>query len=151
LLALCILGCRPRYCEPEDKPDAPTQAEKKDKQPLTPYPDEFFNSSLVQILANRDKYDGKVVQVEGFLHVRFEDKAIYLSKESADYGMTRNGFWVTFDKKAVPYEGEVGPKQFDKKYVLIEGRFNKKSRGHLGLFQGAIENVDRVLELDREK
>lgn len=85
------------------------------------------------------------MQVKGYLHVRFEGTAIYLSKADADHLITSNGFWVTFDeKKAISAES----KKFDEKYVLMEGTFNKDNLGHLGLWQGAIEKVDRIVELD---
>ena len=113
------------------------------------YPNEDYNASIVQILAHRDRYHGKKVQIEGYLHVRFEGTAIYLSKEDADYLMTRNGLWVSFDKRAVPYEGIVGPTQFDRKYVLIEGTFDKNDMGHKSSWQGAIENVTRIYELTK--
>ena len=110
------------------------------------FPNEDFNASIVQLLAHRDKYHGKRVQVSGYLHVRFEDSAIYLSKEDAEYGMTKNGFWVLFDKSAVPLDRAIGPTQFDGKYVLVEGEFNKNSLGHLSAWQGTIEGINRVLE-----
>ncbi len=113
------------------------------------YPNEEFNASIVQILAHRDKYHGKKVRIEGYLHVEFEGTAIYLSKEDAEYGMTRNGFCVSFDKESVPYEGIVGPVQFDRKYVLIEGTFNKNNMGHMSSWQGAIQGVNRIMELER--
>ena len=118
---------------------------------LTKYPNEEFNASIVQILSHRDRYHGKRVQIEGYLLVRFEGTSIYLSKEDAVYGMTRNGFWVSFDKRAVPYDGIAGPVQFHRKYVLIEGTFDKDNMGHMSLWQGAIENVDRVLELTKNE
>jgi hypothetical protein len=118
---------------------------------LRQFPNEEFNASIVQVLAHRDKYHGKRVQLAGYLHVRFERTAIYLSKEDAEFGMTRNGFWVTFDKKAVPHDNVAGPVQFDGKYVLIEGSFNKNSMGHMSAWQGTIERVDQIMELRRNE
>jgi len=68
--------------------------------------------------------------------------AIYLSKEDADYGITENGFWVTLNKKF---------KQYDRKYVLIEGTFDKDDRGHFSAYQGTIENITRVVELTKDE
>jgi hypothetical protein len=115
----------------------------------TQYPNEEYNASIVQILAHRDRYHGKEVQVKGYLRVEFEGTAIYLSKEDADYGMTRNGFWVSFDKRTVPYKGLAGPVQFNRKYVLIEGTFDKDLMGHWSAWQGTIKNVSRVMELSK--
>ncbi|MGA2066188.1 MAG: hypothetical protein ABSG86_14530 [Thermoguttaceae bacterium] len=118
---------------------------------LKRYPNEEYQASIVQILAHRDRYHGKKVQIQGYLTVRFEDTAIYLSKDDADYGMTRNGFWVTFDGRAVPYKGLAGPTEYDGKYVLIEGTFDKDLMGHFSAWQGTIKNVTRAVELDRRK
>jgi hypothetical protein len=116
------------------------------------YPNEEYQASIVQILAHRDRYDGKEVQIEGFLEVEFEGTAIYLSKDDADYGITRNGFWVTFDGRAVPYKkGSNGPTQYHRKYVLIEGTFDKDLMGHCSLWQGTIKNVNRIVELTKHK
>src|SRR5262245_45813569 len=82
-----------------------------------------------------------------YAHVRFENVALYLSKEAADHSMSSNGFFIEFDKNAVPYEGSIGPKEFNNKFVLIEGTFNKIKRGHHSAYQGTIEKIDRIYEL----
>ncbi len=161
LVMTCIAGCGgqevpssdaqsaelangPAAVAPEKTPPAQPTVEN-----LKRYPNENYNASIVQILAHRDRYHGNEVQIKGYLLVRFEGTAIYLSKEDADYGMTRNGFWVDFNKRAVPYEGIVGPTQYDRKYVLIEGTFDKDRMGHMSAYQGTIKNVTRVYELTK--
>jgi hypothetical protein len=62
--------------------------------------------------------------------------------------MTSNGFWVDFDEQSIP---EDSAEQYDRMYVMIEGRFNKNRRGHMSSWQGAIENVDRALEKTRSE
>jgi hypothetical protein len=107
---------------------------------LPKQPNEVNHPSIVQVLAHRERYHGKEVQIKGYLRVEFEGTAIYLSKEDADYGMTRNGFWVDLSKRAAMY---------DRKYVLIEGTFDKDSLGHGSLWQGTITNVSRIVELTK--
>lgn len=133
--------------EPETNPFAPgpgrqekTEGPRVTTEDLTKYPNEEYHASIVQVLAHRDRYHGKEVQVMGYLRVQFEGTAIYLSKEDADYGITRNGFWVTLGK---------GSAKHDQKYVLIEGTFDKDEMGHLSLWQGTIKNVTRVVELTK--
>jgi len=106
-----------------------------------------FSPSFAQLLVNPDRYHGKKIRIEGFLHVEFEGNGIYASKDHADRLISREGFWVDFDKQAVPFDGIVGPKEFDRKWVLIEGTFNKNNRGHMGAWSGAIEKIDRVYTL----
>jgi len=109
------------------------------------YPNNEFNTSIIHILAHPDRYHRKPVQVEGFLRIEFEGSAIYLCREHARHGLTLNGLWVSFDRAAVPYEGPSGPVEYDRKYVLIEGTFDKDNRGHWSAWQGAIENVHRII------
>jgi hypothetical protein len=150
---------RPAHKAQEEDPFAPDNVvvPKKTELPeLTientkSYPNEECQASIVQILAHRDRYHGKHVQIDGYLLVRPEATALYLCKEHADYLMTRNGLWVTFDKRAVPYQGVVGPTRYDRTYVLIEGTFDKNSLGHMGAYQGTIANVTRVVELTKRK
>lgn len=104
------------------------------------YPNEECQASIVQILAHRNRYHDKQVQIMGYLRVQFEGTAIYLSKEDADYGITRNGFWIDLSKDAVKY---------DRKYVLVEGTFDKNSLGHMSLWQGTITRITRIVELNK--
>jgi hypothetical protein len=126
LLPICLLGCG-RGVQVADEPS---------------------HVSIVQLLANPDRYDGKKIQVDGFLCVQFENQAIYLSGEDAEFGMTSNGFWVAFNGTAILRDEAAA---HDRKHVFIEGRFNKNERGHLGLWQGAVEGVDRVVELEKRR
>ena len=120
------------------------------QEKLQAYPTEDFQASIVQLLAHRDRYHGKKVQIIGFLHVRFEDSAIYLSKDDGDHGITINGFWVSFDKASIPFEGAIGPSEFGRRYVVIEGTFNAQRRGHHSAWQGSMEKITRVVEVKKE-
>ncbi len=55
-----------------------------------------FNISLIRLIATPERYDGKVIQVEGFLNLEFEGNAIYLHKEDYENSLCKNGFWVDF-------------------------------------------------------
>jgi hypothetical protein len=157
-------GARARAADPDDieigLPGSPRAAPSVDNERAQPTelttentkssPCEEYQASIVQILAHRDRYHGKEVQVKGFLEVEFEGTGIYLSKDDADYHITRNGFCVTFNGRAVPYKkGSDGPTQYHRKYVLIEGTFDKDLMGHNSAWQGAIKNVTRIVELTK--
>jgi hypothetical protein len=100
-----------------------------------------FDISLIKLIANPEKYDGKLVQVRGYLNLEFEGNAIYLHKEDYSKSLTDNGFWVNFSK-------EISEKKnindYSKKYVIIVGTFDMKSLGHMGLFGGTIKNITRL-------
>jgi hypothetical protein len=101
---------------------------------------EEFDVSLVKLIANPEKYDGKTIQIIGYLNLEFEGNAVYLHKEDYEHGLTRNGFWVNFSGPIK--EGKsLGS---SKKYVIIVGKFDMKSHGHGSLFGGTIKDISRL-------
>jgi hypothetical protein len=109
--------------------------------------------SFVSVLANPEKYDGKQISLTGFLHVQFEDSALYLSKDDADYLNLMNAVWITYSKSPrrewrCPQNEPVGLSidYFNGKYVTVSGTFNMKERGHLGAFAGTLEDVTWLIE-----
>jgi hypothetical protein len=104
--------------------NASTNAE----QPIT--------ASIVQLIANPKEYDGKFVRVIGFASVEFEGTAVYLHQDDYKYDIPKNGLWLAIDAE--------GQKQFDGKYVLIEGTFDAEHKGHRGLFSGTIKDIKRL-------
>lgn len=108
--------------------------------------------SLIQLIADPDKYHGKFVRVSGYLHNKFEDSGLYLSKEDADYLVCTNSLWIQYNDKNVMLQGlKKNPSlnYFDCKMVLVEGTFDKESHGHRGMWAGELKHVSRVLELTR--
>lgn len=112
----------------------------------------ILNLSLVNLLAKPDEYHGKFIRLKGFIILEFEGNAIYLTKDDAQYGVTKNGLWVEFDPnlwidpstdKRIDLE-----KQFNGKFVLIEGIFNKDEFGHMGMNSGSIKSITRIMELE---
>lgn len=94
--------------------------------------------SLVQLIANPEDYDSKFVRVIGFVRLEFEGDAIYLHRDDYMHGLTQNGLWIDVTDDIRSRRAE-----FDEKYVLIEGTFNAKEKGHLGLWSGTIEKASR--------
>lgn len=92
--------------------------------------------SIIQLIATPVKYDGKVVQVMGFLRLEFEGNVIYLHEDDYKHGISKNGLWiernVKIDEKA---------EELNMHYVVIEGTFHATDRGHLGLNAGAISDI----------
>jgi hypothetical protein len=96
--------------------------------------------SIVELLANPLKYDGKQVQVFGFLRLEFEGDAIYLHREDFEHAISKNAIWVDrpkdFSKKQMA--------EVDKKYVICEGTFNTRGNGHMGMFSGSLTHITRL-------
>lgn len=99
--------------------------------------------SLVQLIATPREFDQKRVIVEGYVVLRFEGQAIYLSEADAKDTITRNGLWL--EVSDATYANRA---RFHKRWALVEGTFNARRRGHLDLFSGAIEGISRLKLLD---
>jgi hypothetical protein len=89
--------------------------------------------SIIQLISNPTVYDGKLIQVNGFLTFDEEGSAIYLHEEDYRRGLLKNGIWLSMDAR----------QDLDHKYAFIEGVFNARDSGHGGVFSGSIEKVTR--------
>jgi hypothetical protein len=89
--------------------------------------------SMITLLASKEKYDGKPVQVSGFLSVTFEDNALYFDENAYVHQFTENALWIEYDDADRPtfenYNRHPG-------YVI--GVFKANGCGHLCLYGGAI-------------
>jgi len=94
--------------------------------------------SLIQLIADSRSFDGKRVVVTGYVTLEADNTAVYLHETDAAYGIVRNGLWLD-----VPVGGESHRARFHRRYVLIEGTFSARRRGHLDAFSGSIENIGR--------
>ncbi|MFZ1058039.1 MAG: hypothetical protein WAP47_02480 [Candidatus Rokuibacteriota bacterium] len=99
--------------------------------------------SLIQIIANPTAFDQRRVLVEGYVVLEFEHQAIYLSEADAKHTITRNGLWLDVNERVYAARA-----RFHGRYALVEGTFNARRRGHLGLSSGVIENIGRFELLD---
>jgi hypothetical protein len=113
-----------------------------DNDPVKPFDLGIFeNTSLIRLIATPENYDGKTIQVIGYLHLEFEGNAIYLHKEDYQNGLTENAFWVSFSKKL---KNQKQIMNYNNQYVIIIGTFKMKNKGHMGLFGGTLENIVRL-------
>jgi hypothetical protein len=92
--------------------------------------------SLLQLLADPGRYDGRRVVVVGYCRLEVEGAAIYLHKEDYVRGL---GNKLRLD---IPIS-EITPQRKRIKYCLVEGTFNAKDTGQMGGFTGAIESITR--------
>src|SRR6266571_325408 len=78
------------------------------------------HSSLIQVIANPERFDGKRILVDGFVQLQFENMALYLGKESADYHIPGNAVWLVFPDG---FLSDADKQKFHRQYVMIEGIF----------------------------
>src|SRR5438876_10449172 len=101
--------------------------------------------SLVQLIANPKDHDGQIVRVIGFVRLEFEGNAIYLHQDDYKHGITKNGLWIDVTDDMRKRQADI-----DQKYVLLEGTFNARDRGHMGLWTGSVQKITRC-QVWREK
>lgn len=105
--------------------------------------------SLINLIATPERYHLKRVSVVGFASFAFEDTSLSFLPNSSE----QESLWLSifdsdfktnsdvdqFKKKLKDWQ-----KKFHKKRVLVEGTFDMKSKGHLGMFIGSIYNITRI-------
>ncbi len=107
--------------------------------------------SLIRLIADPMHWHGKSIRVMGVLCLEFEGNGLYLSKDDYKNGVTKNAIWINLDWEVLGLK-ENDPKSIEQvkvlkgligKYVFLEGTFDGKLFGHMGLFSGEI-HVTRI-------
>lgn len=107
---------------------------------------EIREVSLIQLIANPQQYDGMPVRVIAFLHLEFEGDALYLHREDYEKSLPMNAVWISLNDQQTN-----ASKKLIGGYVLVEGIFRAKDRGHLGMFAGSIQQVTRIQNWERRR
>ena len=104
--------------------------------------------SLVALIATPERYEGKKVQVIGYVVLEFEGTAVYLHEEDAKHMLTSNGLWIDFGKaeRSLVKNGEAQPQ-----YAIIDGVVHGGMRGHMGLWSGSLTNLTRLEFFSKKK
>jgi len=89
----------------------------------------------IQLIANPKAYHGKSVRVIGFAELG--------STTTPSTSTKRITSRTTQERPVVELPDDVRPKkaEYDLKYVVVEGVFNAKETGNLGLWSGSIEKI----------
>jgi hypothetical protein len=106
-----------------------------------PAPDDSVHDvSLIQLIAQPEKFDGKPVRLIGFLRIEFEGNAVYLHREDFDHGISQNGVWIDIPSDMTDRQR----REVNMRYVICAGVFSATNRGHMGMFSGALTKVRRL-------
>jgi hypothetical protein len=104
--------------------------------------------SIISLIANPEKYDGRPVRVNGAIRLEFEAKALCLHQEDVIQRIYMNCLWIQPDLNALAVdEGTLSA--LNNQYVILEGTFRKDEHGHRGLYSAAITGIWRVLSLEQ--
>jgi hypothetical protein len=91
------------------------------------------NVSIINLIANPEKYYGKRVTVSGYMSSEFEGTAIYLSREDFDNRINKNAIFLIIDWSNYRF--------YHKEYVTLDGIFTN-GNGHMGLYSGMLRDVE---------
>ena len=96
------------------------------------------NVSMIQILADPEKYDGKRIRFVGYLVDEFECHAVFLSQESYVHLIMEQSIFLSHDFGK--HRGLV-----HKRYCQVEGTYKAVPKGYMQANNGSLEDVSRVI------
>lgn len=91
---------------------------------------------MVRLLSNPGAYDGKSVRIFGVLRHDFEATAIYLDKESYDYGIVTNAIFITTN-----YTDDSLLQKMKGEYIEITGIYENEPASMRLNYNGHIHDV----------
>jgi len=96
-------------------------------------------TSLIEVLSVPEKLNSKTVTLGGFLVLEHEGNALYFHNEDYKHGLYANSLWCAGCDL-------IKHKEFNKRYVYIEGVIDSKNYGHMGLWPASIKEIKRIWE-----
>ncbi|WP_423146446.1 hypothetical protein [Rubrolithibacter danxiaensis] len=100
-----------------------------------------FKISVIRLIATPEKFDGKTMQVVGFLSMDREAPVIFLHKEDYENYLIENSILIDLSSDFIKTKNL---KNYDKKYIIIEGTFEMDKRGRFQMWGGTISNITRI-------
>lgn len=94
---------------------------------------------MVALVANPQKYEGKVIRTVGFLLVEFESDALFVHEEDCRHGLTQNSMALRLS--------QAQRKQFKNlsgHYVIIEATVHANGPEAGAMWAGALGEITRV-------
>jgi hypothetical protein len=96
--------------------------------------------SIINLIANPEKYYGRRVRVFGYMSSEFEGTAIYFSRDDYDHHIYKNAIFLLIGKGN-------GYQYYHKEYVMLEGIFIE-GEGHMGAFSGMLKGVEYIRKIN---
>ncbi|KYP13546.1 hypothetical protein [Flavihumibacter sp. CACIAM 22H1] len=99
---------------------------------------EFEEVQLNKILLDPSIYNEKYISSKGYASFGFEMSAVFLDKESRSKYNSNNSIWLIPARTLTITQCDSIEKYFNNKKVRIKGKFDSKSKGHLGYYMGSL-------------
>lgn len=106
--------------------------------------------SLISLIANPAKYEGKIVRVKGVSIVEHDGTALYFSQDDYKNAVTKNAISLDISTECL----DVTLRQladFNSKYVSVEGIFTSEYKGAHEAFSGELKNTSYYECIDWSK
>jgi hypothetical protein len=94
-----------------------------------------YETTIIQLLARPELFDGKRVVIRGYVHREFEDNGIYIRQEDFADHLTHNGLWIG------GFRDEARMQNCQDGYVTLVGVFHAQEYGHMGAWSGTIDDI----------
>lgn len=95
--------------------------------------------SLLQLIAVPEKFDQKLVSVQGFLEMSREGDLLYLGREDSENMISHNAIWVRRTEQTGRNRATL-----NESYVTVVGKFDANFKEHWGDPTGGISDVEDV-------
>lgn len=106
----------------------------------------YAQVSLIRLLANPERYDGKYIMVEGIAYFdsKYGINGIFLTRDDKRAGNGLNGLFVVFNPTLPKVD------HLNEQYVLARGTFRAHEKGRLDSFSSSLFDVTlvRPMKLD---
>lgn len=97
--------------------------------------------SLIQLIAHPESYEGEWVDLRGVLEIDSRESALYFGPQDAFHQIPVNRVPLLLDDYQIEEY-----KNLSGKYVLLQGRFTSRKKGHLRLASGSLEYIQGIIK-----
>jgi hypothetical protein len=101
--------------------------------------------SMVRLIADPARYDGKEVVTEGFFVWAYEDRSLYVSRDDALNFLDYNGLVLsgTVRSSCAGKDLRTSLTEGHLHFVTVQGTFHKLGRGHLNsYYSGTLSDIE---------
>jgi len=103
------------------------------------FAEQFEHVSMIKVIANPEDFQGKEIQLSGYLKLGHEHNVLYFDKEHAYWVMGENAVWLDLKKEQL----EKWSKHKDS-YVYVRGIFNTVDGMYFGGYELELKNISRI-------
>jgi len=102
--------------------------------------------SIISVIANPEKYNGKKIRLKGYFTYQFEEHMLYLHKADYDASLYKNALFLFTNKEFLTEQGIDEPYRG---YIVIEGTFTTDKGVFSYANTGALEDITMMYRLPK--